>query len=71
MPDIELWGGVECTVNRTRDGYLDQCRLSGHHDRMSDLDRFAELGLKAIRYPVLWERVAPDGPATADWSWPD
>lgn len=71
MPDIELWGGVECTVNRTRDGYLDQCRLSGHHDRLSDLDRFAELGLKAIRYPVLWERVAPEGLATADWSWPD
>ncbi|MBB3910575.1 family 1 glycosylhydrolase [Sphingomonas desiccabilis] len=71
MPDIELWGGVECTVNRTRDGYLDQCRLSGHHDRSSDLDRFAELGLKALRYPVLWERVAPRGPDGADWRWSD
>ena len=71
MPDIELWGGVECTVNRTRDGYLDQCCLSGHQGRLSDLDRFAELGLKAIRYPVLWERVAPGGPETADWRWSD
>ena len=24
-----------------------------------------------MRYPVLWERVAPGGPANADWSWPD
>jgi dTDP-4-dehydrorhamnose reductase len=71
MPQIELWGGVECTVNRTRDGYLDQSRLSGHHDRLSDLDRFAELGLQAIRYPVLWERVAPDDPAKPDWRWCD
>ena len=24
-----------------------------------------------MRYPVLWERTAPRGLATADWSWPD
>ena len=71
MPQIELWGGVECTVNRTRDGYLDQTLLSGHHDRLSDLDRFAEVGFRAIRYPVLWERVAPDDPARPDWRWSD
>ncbi len=71
MTDLQLWGGPECTVNRTRDGYLDQNRLNGHHDRASDLELFAELGLTAVRYPVLWERIAPDHPESLDWRWSD
>jgi dTDP-4-dehydrorhamnose reductase len=71
MAAIELWGGLECTVNRTRDRVLDQTRLSGHHDRPEDLDLFAGLGLSAIRYPVLWERVAPERPDRCDWRWSD
>jgi dTDP-4-dehydrorhamnose reductase len=67
----ELWGGVECTVNRIGNGYIDQVRLSGHHERLDDLDRFAALGLSALRYPVLWERTAPHGLTTADWTWAD
>ena len=67
----ELWGGIECTVNRVGDVYFDQVRKSGHHDRKEDITRFASIGLRAIRYPVLWERVAPDGLATADWAWTD
>ena len=31
--DLELWGGAECTVARVGDGWGDQTRLSGHHDR--------------------------------------
>src|SRR5215216_15633 len=68
---LELWGGVECTVNRTHDVYHDQLNRSGHDRRLADLDLFAELGIKAIRYPVLWERIAPQGVTTADWSWAD
>jgi dTDP-4-dehydrorhamnose reductase len=68
---LQLWGGPECTVNRTSGGYQDQTRLSGHHDRPSDLELFASLGLAAIRYPILWERVAPDPKIEADWSWSD
>jgi len=45
--------------------------LTGHAARADDLDRFAALGVRALRYPVLWERVAPRGPAQADWAWPD
>lgn len=66
----ELWGGVECTVNRVGDRWFDQLRRSGHRDRLTDLDRFAALGLEALRMPVLWESVAPAGLASADWSWP-
>jgi dTDP-4-dehydrorhamnose reductase len=68
---LELWGGVECTINRVGDEYFEQLHRSGHHDRISDLELFADLGITALRQPVLWERVAPNGLATADWSWSD
>ena len=68
---LELWGGHECTVNRTRTGHKDQSRLSGHDARPEDLDLFASLGIKAIRYPVLWEREAPNAPDERDFSWSD
>jgi len=58
MP-IEMWGGVECTVNRVGDRWFDQLAWSGHEMRASDLDRFASLGIRALRYPVLWEQLAP------------
>ncbi|MCR5876120.1 family 1 glycosylhydrolase [Phenylobacterium sp. J426] len=68
---VELWGGHECTVNRVGPQFHDQTVRSGHHHRLDDLDRFADLGLKALRYPVLWERVAPDVPQSRDWRWTD
>ncbi|MHA6722383.1 sugar nucleotide-binding protein [Sphingomonas sp. RS2018] len=66
---IELWGGVECTVNRIGDRYRDQTRLSGHQHRLADLDRFADLGLSALRYPLLWERTCPDAGGEPRWDW--
>ncbi len=71
QPDLALWGGLECTVNRVRDDYFSQMDRNGHAGRLQDIERFASLGIQAIRYPVLWERTAPDGIATADWSWAD
>ena len=68
---LELWGGVECTVNRVGDEFRDQVVLTGHHLREDDLDRFAALGLRTLRFPVLWERTAPAGLDQVDWRWPD
>ncbi len=68
---IALWGGVECTVNRVGDGYFNQLERNGHARRSGDLDLIASLGVRALRYPVLWERVAPQGLASADWRWSD
>lgn len=70
-PVVELWGGVESTVNRVGEEYFDQLERSGHAARSSDLDLFAGLGVRAMRYPVLWERTAPDGLERADWTWAD
>ncbi|MFB9051184.1 sugar nucleotide-binding protein [Sphingobium indicum] len=67
----QLWGGLECTVNRVHDRYQDQVRATGHQDRAEDLDRLATLGIRAIRYPVLWERVSPRHPDERDWQWTD
>ncbi|MHB0998082.1 MAG: family 1 glycosylhydrolase [Armatimonadota bacterium] len=68
---IEIWGGVECTVNRVGNDFYDQLERNGHSIRIDDLVMFADLGIKAIRYPVLWERVAPISPTEFDWKWSD
>jgi dTDP-4-dehydrorhamnose reductase len=68
---LVLWGGLECTVNRVRDTFFSQLDRSGHATRDDDLQRFASLGIRALRYPVLWERTAPSGIGDADWSWLD
>lgn len=57
----ELWGGVEATINRVGDRYFDQCRRNGHRARPEDLDRFAELGITALRHGILWETAAANG----------
>lgn len=70
-PPLELWGGIECTINRIGDTYSDQLERNGHAVRLDDLDLFAKLGISAIRYPVQWERTAPDGLEKANWTWAD
>ena len=68
---LEIWGGLECTINRVRDRYINQISLNGHYQRVTDLDLFASLGIKKIRYPVLWEAVAPESLESLDWEWSD
>src|SRR5438309_3141331 len=70
-PPLELWGGVECTVVRVGDDFRSQLHDTGHWSRMSDLDAMAELGIKAVRYPIVWETVAPEVPTELDFSWHD
>ena len=67
----EIWGGIECTVLRVGDDWRDQLRETGHHHRETDLDLVASLGVRRLRYPVLWERVAPRDLSECDWSWSD
>lgn len=62
-----MWGGAEYTCNRVRDRYFDQMEFSGHAHRMSDYQRFLELGIKTLRFGLLWERHASGHP----WAWSD
>ena len=68
---MELWGGIECTVNRVGDRFIDQLELSGHASRPEDIDRIAALGIRTVRYPLLWERIAPVAPDELLWGWAD
>ena len=65
----EVWGGIECTINRVQDVFRDQLLYSGHYSRPGDIERFAELGIKKIRYPLLWEFHQPIASKPIDWSW--
>jgi hypothetical protein len=69
MKTLELWGGPECTINRVAEHVSDRLVLTGHHDRIADLDRLAELNLAAVRYPLQWERIAPGIDGACDWAW--
>lgn len=68
---VELWGGVECTIVRTGDEYRDQVTETGHRQREGDIDLIARLGVGTVRYPILWEAVAPDRPDILDFGWAD
>jgi len=65
---IEIWGGIEATINRVNDEYLDQSEYSGHYNRKDDIDLIASLGIKMLRYPVLWEKHQPEKDTIIDWT---
>jgi dTDP-4-dehydrorhamnose reductase len=67
---LELWAGIECTANRVQDNYFDQIKWSGHDARPDDLRRFAELGIRTLRFPILWERCYLNS-GGFDWTWAD
>jgi dTDP-4-dehydrorhamnose reductase len=70
-PPLQLWGGVECTISRVGDKWRDQLRETGHRDRPGDIDLIEGLGIRTLRYPILWESIAPDSPDNLDFSWHD
>lgn len=70
-PRVEIWAGIECTVTRIGETIIDQVQRTGHSDRIDDLILLADMGIKTIRYPVIWERVAPHSLHSPDWSWTD
>ena len=65
----EIWGGVECTINRRHDTYMDQLHRANHYERSGDLEAFATLGIKAIRYPILWEKHCKNKYDLINWTW--
>ncbi len=70
-PALQLWAGPECTVNRVGERYFDQLEATGFAHRLDDIDRLASLGIARMRFPLLWERMAPQGVDAIDWRWAD
>ena len=72
MKPLEFWASPEATIARiSRGQYRDQRIETGHHARLADIDRLADLGVTASRYPVLWESVAPMAPDSRCYAWED
>ena len=70
-PPLELWGGVECTIARVGERWRDESEETRHTLRRDDIDRIASLGVKQVRYPILWESIAPDRLDRCDFAWAD
>jgi dTDP-4-dehydrorhamnose reductase len=68
---LELWGGIEATIVRIGDRFRDQSAETGHRARLDDLDRIAALGIRTLRYPFLWEAIAPERSDESRWAWHD
>jgi dTDP-4-dehydrorhamnose reductase len=63
----QIWGGIECTINRVRNEFFDQLDYSGHYQRLSDMEVLAATGIKKLRYPILWEKHQPTPDTVIDW----
>ena len=68
---LEVWAGLECTLNRVGDRQHDQLARAGHYLRADDADRIAALGVTTVRYPILWERMEANVPEGRAWEWTD
>ncbi len=65
---LEIWASPEPTVARIDPRtWRDQAAETGWSARPADVDRIADLGVGACRFPVLWEHVAPQVPAERDF----
>ena len=61
---LQLWGGLECTINRVGNTFFDQDLISGHRERLaSDLECVATLGIRTLRTGLHWETFA----STQSW----
>lgn len=69
LPIPEIWGGIECTVNRVGDSYRDQLKYAGHYSREGDLEAIASLGIKKLRFPILWEQHVQEEGGCINWDW--
>ena len=67
-PIPEVWGGIECTINRIGNVFHDQLSKAGHYTREGDIQILASSGISKLRYPVLWERHT-DGPEQSSANW--
>ena len=68
---IPLWAGIECTINRVGAVYFDQCKKNGYYQRLTDIQRFANLGIERLRAPFLWESCQPTLLSGYNWEWHD
>ena len=65
---LEVWGGIECTINRVSDRFFDQLQYNDLYANL-DVNQLAQTGIKKMRFPVLWEKHQPQRDTVIDWRW--
>jgi dTDP-4-dehydrorhamnose reductase len=66
----EIWGGIECSFTRIQDVFADQLDYCGHYRRgVQDIELIAQLGVTALRYPIIWEKYKPTRENKISWTW--
>ena len=65
----EVWGGIECTINRVGDRYRDQLEHANYYDSDANTRAIAAMGFSFVRFPVLWEKHEPEKFGGIDFSW--
>src|SRR5690606_25531994 len=56
-------------INRVENKFYDQLNFSGHYKRENDLEKICGLGIKKIRYPILWEKHQPTKNKKINFNW--
>lgn len=64
----EVWGGIECTINRVGNTYFDQLAQARFYEH-PPIHALTDLGIKKVRFPILWEKHQPQQDTVIDWSW--
>lgn len=68
-PSPEVWGGIECTINRIGNEYRDQLEDGNYYRGEGYINQIMSLGIKMLRFPVLWEHHVKYAGDEIDWSW--
>ncbi|MDQ2862456.1 MAG: dTDP-4-dehydrorhamnose reductase, partial [Bacteroidota bacterium] len=66
---VPVWGGIECTINRIHDEFHDQLEMGDYYSDPAKLEAIVGLGIKTLRFPVLWEKHQPQLNIEIDWTW--
>lgn len=69
LSPVEIWGGIECSVNRIKDVFYDQLEFGEYYGCESKTEAILSLGLKTLRFPILWEKHMPLADTEPDWRW--
>ena len=64
----EIWGGIECTINRVGNEFFDQLEYANFYQQ-PQIPAIIDLGIKKLRFPILWEKHQPAPETVPDFSW--
>jgi dTDP-4-dehydrorhamnose reductase len=55
---MQVWGGIECTINRIGNDFLDQLDYVDYYTK-SYIDEFVDLKITKLRFPICGKNHQP------------